>query len=371
MKIKKNILFGITSLTIGGAERVLVDISNKLCEKYNITIFSIYDNGELKKELNSKIKFESLYNCRYDELSKIQKKWIPIRILLFSKYLYKKYINKNYNVEIAFLEGPITRLFANKNKNAKKIAWIHNDIGQVFGKNLKSKIKNNIDKKIYKKYNELVFVSKDNMNNFKKIYPKISQEKMHVIYNYIDKELVIKKSNENCDIKIDQDITTFVTVCRLVKQKAIDRFIKVHSNLIKNGYMHKVYVIGDGPEKENLINLIKKENVKDTFILLGKKSNPYPYIKKLQYFCLLSNFEGYPMVLEETKILNKKIIITNTAARESLINYPNGTILENTENGIYDGIKKILKSDKSIAITSNFVYDNSDKIQKIIKLVGD
>ena len=53
----KKILFGITSLTLGGAERVLVDISNKLCEKYDITIFSIYDKGELKKELNKNIKF--------------------------------------------------------------------------------------------------------------------------------------------------------------------------------------------------------------------------------------------------------------------------------------------------------------------------
>ena len=63
----KKILFGITSLTLGGAERVLVDISNKLSEKYDITIFSIYDNGELKNDLNKNVKFKALYNCRYDE----------------------------------------------------------------------------------------------------------------------------------------------------------------------------------------------------------------------------------------------------------------------------------------------------------------
>ena len=52
----KKILFGITSLTLGGAERVLVDLANKLCEKYEITIFTIYSNGELEKQLNKKIK---------------------------------------------------------------------------------------------------------------------------------------------------------------------------------------------------------------------------------------------------------------------------------------------------------------------------
>ena len=189
----KKILFGITSLTLGGAERVLVDISNKLSEKYDITIFSIYDNGELKNDLNKNVKFKAIYNCRYDELTKLQKMWIPIKILLFSKIIYNKKIKQNYDTEIAFLEGPITRLFSTKNKNVHKIAWNHNDIEKVFGNDLKSKIKKYIDKKIYKKYNDLVFVSQDNMEKFQNIYNDLNTENMNVIYNYIDIDLVIKK----------------------------------------------------------------------------------------------------------------------------------------------------------------------------------
>ena len=345
----KKILFGITSLTLGGAERVLVDISNKLSEKYDITIFSIYDNGELKNDLNKNVKFKALYNCRYDELTKLQKMWIPIKILLFSKIIYNKKIKQNYDTEIAFLEGPITRLFSTKNKDVHKIAWIHNDIEKVFGNDLKSKIKKYIDKNIYKKYNDLVFVSQDNMEKFQNIYNDLNTENMHVIYNYIDKDLVIKKSNYNIKVEFDYNSINFLTVCRLVKQKAIDRFIRVHSKLIKQGLKHKVYIIGDGPEKENLQKLIKQENVEDTFILLGKKENPYPYIKNANYFCLLSEFEGYGMVLEEAKILNKPIIITNTAARECIENYPKALILENSEDEIYDGLYKLLN-------------DNDDKI---------
>ena len=193
--IKTKILFGITSLGLGGAERVLVDIANKLCEKFDITIFSIYDKGEFKQDLNKNIKFKSLYNCKYEELSKIQKMWTPIKILLFSKCIYNKKIKQDYDVEISFLEGPITRLFATKNNKTKKIAWIHNDIKRVFGSGIKSKIKRNIDKKIYKKYNNLVFVSNDNMEKFQEVYNDINAENMRVIYNYIDSELVIKKSN--------------------------------------------------------------------------------------------------------------------------------------------------------------------------------
>lgn len=374
--IKKKILFGITSLGLGGAERVLVDISNKLCEKYDITIFSIYDKGELKKELNKNIKFKSLYDCRYDELSKIQKMWIPIKILLFSKFIYNKKIKQDYDVEISFLEGPITRLFAAKNNKTKKIAWIHNDIKRVFGSGIKSKLKRNIDKKIYTKYNDLVFVSNDNMEKFQEIYNDINTENMHVIYNYIDSELVIKKSKDYINFGNhfgQSDEKIFITVCRLVKQKALDRLIKIHSKLIKNGYKHKFYIIGDGPEKENLKSSIEQENVKETFVLLGKKENPYPYIKQADYFCLLSYFEGYGMVLEEAKILNKKIIITDTAARESLEGYKKGIILDNNDEGIYNGLLKIIKLDENNDedIDDEYKYDNNHKIQKIIDLVGE
>ena len=66
----KKILFGITSLTLGGAERVLVDIANNLCNKYDITIFTIYSGGELEKQLSNKLKLKTLYNKQYSELRK-------------------------------------------------------------------------------------------------------------------------------------------------------------------------------------------------------------------------------------------------------------------------------------------------------------
>ena len=67
----KKLLFGITSLTLGGAERVLVDIANKLCDKYDITIFTIYSGGELEKQLSKKVKLKSLYNMQYNDLRKL------------------------------------------------------------------------------------------------------------------------------------------------------------------------------------------------------------------------------------------------------------------------------------------------------------
>lgn len=158
-------------------------------------------------------------------------------------------------------------------------------------------------------------------------------------------------------------------MCRLVEQKAIDRLIVVHSKLIKQGYKHKIFIIGDGPEKEILQSIIQKKQVADTFVLMGKKENPYPYIKEADYFCLLSYFEGYGMVLEEAKILNKNVIITNTAAREAIEGYSRGIILDNNEKSIYNGLEKVLQCKEKDFPVNNLKYDNKDAIQNIKQLL--
>lgn len=363
----KKLLFGITSLTIGGAERVLVDLANKLCEKYEITIFTIYPNGEFEKSLSPKIKIKSLYNKQYKELNKMQEVFIPLRVWIQQKSIYKKYIKNDYDVEIAFLEGAITRIFSTKNNETTKIAWIHNDISKVFGNSIKSKIKRNVDKKVYSKYNKLIFVSNDNVKKFEEVYNNTVPKE--VIYNYINSNNVIAKAEETPDIKFDENTVNFVTVARLAQQKALDRLINVHTRLIKEGYKHNFYIIGDGPEKDKLEKMIKDNQVQETFKLLGKKENPYPYMKQADYFCLLSHFEGYPMVVEEAKILNKQILITDTAAREVVRDYKNSQIFENSEEEIYNGLKNNINKKQISNIENN--YDNQYIIKKIIELVGE
>lgn len=365
----KKIVFGITSLGIGGAERVLVDIVNELQNEYDITIFTLYGNGAFEKELGNNIKVIRLYDNSYEELTNFQKKVVPFKVLKNGKKIYREYIEGKFDVEVAFLEGPITRIFK-FGKQTKKIVWIHNDISKVFGEGLKAKIKLYVDKKIYQKYDKLVFVSNDNKNSFNELYKiKGIEEKEEVIYNYIDKSKIYEKSNLNVGQEyIDLKNPSVITVARLVTQKAIDRLINVHKRLIDDGIMHNIYVIGDGPEKENLENQIKELHVEDTFILMGKRENPYPYVKRANYFALLSYFEGYGMVIDEAKILNKNIIVTNTAASEAVNGYSKKIILDNTEDAIYEGLKQVLKG--NVIFEENQTdYDNKFLIEKIKEIL--
>lgn len=366
----KKIVFGITSLTLGGAERVLVDLANELSEseEYQITVFTIYGQGELEKQLSDKIILKSIYSKSYKKFRKIsQKFFIPTSILIGKNKIYTKYIENQYDIEIAFLEGPITRIFSCGKEKQKKIAWVHNDIAQVFGTGIKAKLKRKIDEKLYEKFSKLVFVSNSNLETFKQTYVSNKSEK-YVIYNYINSKKVLEKSSEQIEIEFDTDSTNLVTVARLVPQKALDRLIQVHARLIKEKISHNIYIIGDGPEKEHLQQLIESNSCGKTVKLLGAKENPYPYMKEANYFCLLSHFEGYPMVVEEAKILNKNILITDTAAREVVKNYNNSEIFENSEKGIYEGLKNMLTNVKKYE-NQNEKYDNSKIIEQIKQIL--
>ena len=363
---KKKILFGITSCTFGGAERVLIDLCNQLCEEYDITIFTIYAKGEMEPEIDPRITLKSLYPFCYAEMPKWKKILLPISLFLRKNSIYHKKIKGDFETEIAFLEGPITNLFSVRNLKTKKIAWIHNDISQVFGKGLKAKIKQFFNRKTYQRFQEIIFVSQDNLEKFEEMYV-ISTPKQ-VIYNYIDSEKVIEKSKQISKY-LEKDCPIFVSVCRLVEQKAIGRLIKVHSQLIKEGKKHKIYVVGDGPLKQELQEQIKQEKVENTFILLGKQANPYPYVKQADAFCLFSYYEGYPMVVEEAKILNQFICVTDTAVREVLRNYNRKMIVENTENGIKEGIKQFVENkEKYIEQDIEFHYSNEEILERIKRI---
>ncbi len=371
----KKIIFGITGLTLGGAERVLVDISNRLVEKYDVTIFTIYANGELEEELDKRVHRISLYDFKYSQLQGMNKRIVPLKVLFNKRKIFNKYIdNEKYFAQIAFLEGPVTRIFSVKSKNgANKIAWIHNDMSKVFGHGIKSKIKRVIDRNIYEKYDTLAFVSIDNLDKFNKLYDDMDLPHETVINNYINSERILKLAKEPIEDVFKKEDVNIVQVSRLVEQKAIDRLIRVHSKLMKKGFKHKIFIVGDGPLKEKLEKQIEKLGIKDSFILLDAKQNPYPYIQNADYFGLFSNFEGYPMVIEEAKILRKYILATNTATREALINYSKfSQIVDNNEEGIEQAIKFAISNKGNVKKMQNsYTYDNDRIINKITKIIDE
>ena len=277
---KKKIIFGITSLSIGGAERVLVDIVKELQSVYDITVFTIYGNGEFEKELKgTNVKLKTIFKNQRENYGVIAKKVITLIYRMFSNIIYELHIKNIYDIEVAFLEGPITRLFAN-NSNANKIAWVHTNMSLYYETTRYSNQKKKIDEKI------------DSKDNFIKTFPN-NKIRKRVIYNFVDQRRIERKSRELEPYEIEPNIPSIVVVARLTKAKGLDRLIEVHRRLIKDRIIHNIYIIGEGEERKNLEEKIKEYGIKKSFILLGKRENPYPYILKAKYFGLFSYAEGY------------------------------------------------------------------------------
>lgn len=373
----RKIIFGITSLTLGGAERVLVDLVNKMSEKFDITVFMLYSNGELEAELNDKIHIKTVYDKKYVELTTKEKILASFNVLWNKKKIFKKYVdNEEYIAQIAFLEGAITRIFSVKsNRKTKKIAWVHNDMTKVFGKGIKAKMKKRMDEKAYQKYDNIIFVSRDNLKAFDSFYKNVNQPEKNIIKNYLNAERILNLSKETSEYKniYQENEINMLQVSRLVEQKAIDRLMKVHANLLQKGIRIHIYVIGEGPLKEKLQKQIVDLKLEDTFTLLGAKKNPYPYIKDADVFGLFSYFEGYGMVIEEAKILKRYVIITDTAAREALKDYEKYSyIVSNDEKGVEKAIQYIAEKGKQMREEDiEYTYKDEEIINKITSIIEE
>ena len=353
----KKLLFGITNLGIGGAERVLVDLVNNLSSYYDIEIFTIYNGGIFEKELNSNIKISSLLDKSFEELNIFKRKMISLKLFLG---FYKNKINdklEDKDTIIAFLEGPITKIFSNVKKY--KVAWIHTDLTKHYSKNKLKEYKKN-----YMNYDKIIFPSNFIKEKFDKEFKNIFLKKELVIENYINEERILNKTKEFIDFKYKSP--NFLVIGRFVKAKGYERLLSVHEKLITEGLIHYIYVIGEGPLKNEISDLIKEKKLDKTFILLGAKENPYPYLKNAEVLLSASFYEGFGMTALEAKILGKKVISTNTAVSEVLEDYENKVICENDENGLYNSLKEHLMNENDVK--KPYVYNNKiiEKIKKIL-----
>jgi glycosyltransferase involved in cell wall biosynthesis len=114
---------------------------------------------------------------------------------------------------------------------------------------------------------------------------------------------------------------------------------------LDEGFPHRIQILGDGYDFENIKNLKTELGVDETAEMLGFTDNPYPYLKNADFFVLSSRYEGFPTVLFEAITLKKNIIATDVSGvEEMLLNGKLGLIIENSEEGIYSGMKQALST---------------------------
>ena len=159
-----------------------------------------------------------------------------------------------------------------------------------------------------------------------------------------------KLVTQNSKLETRNSEPLFVSVGTVFPQKGFDRLLKEHKKLLEEGYPHRIKIIGDGYDFENIKNLKTELGANETAEMLGFTDNPYPSIKTADFYILSSRYEGFPTVLFEAITLRKNIIATEVSGvKEMLENGKLGLIVENSEEGIYQGMKKALTNPESFS----------------------
>lgn len=380
MSKKKKILIRIGSLRHGGAEKVLVTfLKNISPDKYEVDLLINLYSGIYIKEVPSWVNV--YYLLKGEMITTNRPQDIPVKVyrvlyqkmfLWFPSLLYKFVLkNKQYDVELAAIHGMYREILSSPQKDSKKIIWVQNDIF-----NLKEYTTDVIRQ--FFKFDKILVIS----NKLQEEMHKLAQnetEKQSVIkiFNPIDKEDTLKKANIIIDdYPFDNNIPTFASVGTVYPQKGYDRLLEVHKRLLDEGLQHQLLIIGDGYDLNTIQALLDQLKLQETAKMLGFKSNPYPYLKKADYYIMSSRHEGFPTIIAEALILNKPISATDISGIKDLLQDGKlGTITPNSEDGIYEGMKLFLTNrtladqyKKQISGTDlPFVLEKSiQKLQKII-----
>jgi len=363
MVAKKKILIRIGSLRHGGAEKVLVTFLKNLSpDKYEIDLLLNLYSGKYLKDVPSWVniyylnKGEMITTNRPQDIPQKAYRVIYQKLLkTFPKILYSTILsNKQYDIEFAAIHGIADEILNSPIKSSKKIVWIHNDL---------SNIPEYTEERLRKFFGfDKILVISNKINDLflSLANTEVDKQKIVRIYNPIDVEEILNLAKIPCDLKKKEGVKTFVSIGTVFPQKGFDRLLRAHKRLIDEGFLHNVWIVGDGYDFPNIEKLFHELKIEETAKLIGFKENPYPYFTQADYYILSSRYEGYPTVLFEAMVLAKPIIATDVSGvREILNNGELGYIIPNEDEEIYNSMKFFLENNDFALNYTNTIQSKS------------
>lgn len=371
--MKKKIVFRSGSLRMGGLERVLIEVLQTIDkDKYEIILVIDDDCGEnniFEKDIPKEVKYYFLKS--QDLIQKIEGYRLKKKNLIF-KLLYNFYLNYSTRIMFKNMEKLIKEIgnidilvdfdagatkYIDKLNIKRKIVWIHNSIP-----NLKKK-KDKIERfgKRLEHYDTIVAICDEMKEELENIYPKL-KGKIRRIYNPFNFERIEKLSEDCSEINDEQKKMLKDNYCIAISrldtlQKDYLTIIKAFSRLKEKHINKKLYIIGDGPSKEEIKKYIEDYKLEDQVKLLGRFKNPYIWLKNSDFFIHSSKYEGFGLVLVEAAFFNKLVISSNCKVGPS-------EILEYGKSGYLFNVGKF---EELAGILENVILKEDPKVNKIIK----
>ena len=386
-------------MEIGGAERSLISLLNSFdFDKYQVDLFLLRKEGELLKYIPKEVNILP-ENDKYKQLATpiikvIKEKHIDIFLgrlqskiasniydifhkpvnesyveLEYSHKFTKKFMpnisEKEYDLAISFLTP---HYFVQEKIIAKKkIAWIHTDYSYI-DIDIKSELR------MWFKYDNIVAISKGVKQSFLKKFPQLAN-KIILIENIIDPDIIRKQALEKNKIEeFDSENINLLSIGRFTNPKNFDNVPIICKKLLEKGINIKWFLIGFGVDEKRIKDSIRDQSVEDNVIILGKKTNPYPYIKNCDIYIQPSRYEGKAVTILEAQILGKPVVITDFPTSNSqLKDGIDGLIVplqnEACANRIYEIINDTELQKTIIKNCNKTNYGNSYEIKKIYSIM--
>ena len=272
-----------------------------------------------------------------------------------------------YDLAISFLTPH--RIVAEKVKAKKKIAWIHTDYTRVW-------VDAEDELKVWQKYDYVASISGDVTNTFLQVFPSLAP-KIVEIENILSPTFVRKRAElQDTDKEFRHEGTiTLLSVGRFSDAKNYDNVPDICKRLINKTKLNiKWYIIGYGGDEALIRQKIKEAGMEEHVILLGKRSNPYPYIKACDIYVQPSRYEGKSVTVREAQMLCKPVVVTNYPTAPSQIRSGiDGVIVPMDNEGCAHGLAEVI-CDKSlqeriIAHLKTHDYGNESEVDKIYELI--
>ena len=333
----KKILFLIHDLSVGGAEKVLVNLVNNMdLNKFDITVIALFGGGVNEKFLKSNIHYKYVFKKVFPANSKIMKLFSP-------QILHKLFIKDKYDIEISYLEGPSARIISGcPDKNVKLVSWIHS---KQQTKKAASVAFRGFEEstKCYSTFDRTICVSENVKEDMLNLYPGLKE--VEVLYNTNNTQDILRlKDEEVTDIEFDKNEIKLCGVGRVIPVKAFDMLAEIHKELRESGYPIHTYILGVGPDTDKIKKYCQDNGIQESFTFLGYQTNPYKYVSKCDLFVCSSKSEGFSTAATEALIVGTPVVTTLVSGMKEMLGENNeyGVIAENNKEVLYSTIKELL-----------------------------
>ena len=340
----KKILFLIHDLHQGGAEKVLVNLVNNMDpEQFEIHVTALFGGGVNEQFLKPHVRFRAIFPKAFPGNSHVMKLFSP-------KLLHKMFVRERYDVEIAYLEGPASRIISGcTDPDTQKVVWIHCTMKSEaeFAIGFRSPAE---AKRCYSRFDTGVFVSGGVLEAFRSYCP-LAQ--MQVLYNTNESDRILEMAAEGAELPVAE--FRWCGVGKLVENKCFDRMLRIQKRLLDEGYPVHFLALGEGDQRPKLEQYVRDNGMDQHVTFLGYQTNPYKYVAKCDLFVCASFAEGFSTAATEALIVGTPVCTVEVSGMKEMLGDHNewGIVTENDENALYEGIKRLLDDPALLAHYKN------------------